>query len=283
MTESGESPASQARDSVDEIIGQWHSERPDLPVEPVGVITRMARIRSHLDMGLTEVFEGFDLTPADFLVVVTLRRCGEPYRLGQARLMEALGLTSGTISVRLTRLEKLGVIVRESDPADKRTFTVRLTEQGLDLFDRIAPVHLHNEELLLSALAPSEQAQLAHLLRRLLTSFEQTGPRAARLWGMRLEPAHAARRRRAAVGLSDRTGLLVSDVQPDSPASRAGIRAGDLVVRAGGSEVRHSDDLIRPADPVIELELLRGEQPLTATVGTEAAAHPATPAGTFAD
>jgi DNA-binding MarR family transcriptional regulator len=250
-----------ARDSVDEIIDQWHHERPDLPVAPVGVITRLARVRTHLDTALAAVFAGFDLTPADFQVLVTLRRAGSPHRMSQARLMDALGLTSGTVSVRLTRLEQRDLVRREPDPGDKRSFTVRLTARGAELFDRIAPVHLESENLLLSALAPEEQDQLAGLLRKLLASFEHTGAHAACLWGMAMEPARIARRRRTAVGLSDQPGLLVTGVHPGTPAQQAGIRPGDLLTARDTAPVRTPEDLT-PTEGPVRLTVLRGDQQL---------------------
>ncbi|MEV4556263.1 MarR family transcriptional regulator [Kitasatospora sp. NPDC049285] len=254
------------RDSVDAILEQWHHERPDLAVAPVGVVTRLARVRGHLDLALAEVFAGFDLTPADFQVLVHLRRAGSPYQLGQARLMDSLGLTSGTVSVRLTRLEQRGVVVREPDPDDKRSYTVRLTDSGLQLFDRIAPEHLASEDRLLSALGPDEQAQLAALLRKLLVSFERVGPHAARIWGATLEPARIARQTRALVGLTDRTGLLVTRVDPDSPADRADIRAGDLITHRGAAQVRTTADLAAPDDRPVPLRLLRADEPFETTV-----------------
>jgi DNA-binding MarR family transcriptional regulator len=161
------------RDSVDQILADWADERPDLDFSPVGVVTRLARVRAHLDAAVASVFTRFDLSPADFQVIVTLRRAGEPYRLAQARLMTQLALTSGTISVRIDRLARRGVVVREPDPDDARISLVRLTDEGLRLFDAVAPVHLANEERLLSVLDQREREQLAGLLRRLLVSFEQ--------------------------------------------------------------------------------------------------------------
>ena len=83
-------------------------ERPDRDFSPVGVITRLARARTYLDAELRAVFARFGLTAADFTVIITLRRSGAPYTMPQARLMDALGQTSGTVSVRLDRLEHSG-------------------------------------------------------------------------------------------------------------------------------------------------------------------------------
>ncbi len=99
----------------------WERERPDLDFTPVGIVTRLARVRTHLDADVTAVFAAHGLTPADFQVIVTLRRFGKPYRLPQARLMDALELTSGTVSVRLDRLESAGIVVRESGTASARS------------------------------------------------------------------------------------------------------------------------------------------------------------------
>jgi serine protease Do len=61
--------------------------------------------------------------------------------------------------------------------------------------------------------------------------------------GIGIAPAWAARRMRRAVGLSERDGLLVREVEDGSPAERAGISVGDLIVEAGGKPVSSGDDL----------------------------------------
>ena len=66
------------------------------------------------------------------------------------------------------------------------------------------------------------------------------------------------------MGLPDAEGLLVRLVEDDSPASRAGLATGDLIVRAAGEPVRSIDDLFKAleaaADNVIELVILRGAE-----------------------
>ncbi|HYM58426.1 MAG TPA: PDZ domain-containing protein, partial [Solirubrobacteraceae bacterium] len=58
-----------------------------------------------------------------------------------------------------------------------------------------------------------------------------------------LAPARAARRLRSAVGLPERDGLLVRAVEADSPAGRAGIQRGDLLVSVEGRALASIDDL----------------------------------------
>jgi DNA-binding MarR family transcriptional regulator len=232
-----------AWDSVDHVLADWARERPDLDFTPVGVVTRLARVRGYLDAAVASVFAQYGLTAADFLVIVTLRRSGAPYRMPQARLMDALGLTSGTVSVRLDRLEQRRIVTREPDPASARGSLVQLTDAGLTLFDQVAPVHLANEDRLLAALSGDERLVLAGLLRRLLASFETHAADVAALLGLTLEPAHVAQRRRQAVGLAHRPGLLVAAVRPGSPGAAAGIERGDLLTHLDGQPVISSTGL----------------------------------------
>lgn len=256
----------QPGDSVDRILDDWARERPDLDFAPVGVVTRLERVRAHLEAGMSEVFASHDLTAADFRVVVALRRAGSPYRLPQARLMTQLALTSGTVSTRIDRLVTRGVVTREPDPTDKRGVLVRLSSDGLTLFNEIAPLHLTNEDRMLSALTDEERTQLGDLLRRLLVSFESGTVDVGLPLGVRLEPAHRARARRTAVGLSDTPGLLVSDIIPGTPAADAGLARGDLLIAANATEIRGDAALIaaiRDCEPggQLALSLLRGDEP----------------------
>ena len=61
--------------------------------------------------------------------------------------------------------------------------------------------------------------------------------------GVALAPADVAARLRRSVGLDERDGLLVRGVVEGSPAEAAGIREGDLLVRAGDTDLRSPDDL----------------------------------------
>jgi DNA-binding MarR family transcriptional regulator len=262
-------PESRVLDSVDALLADWARERPDLDFSPVGVVTRLARVRAHLDAALVDVFARYDLSAADFVAVVSLRRAGAPYRLPQVQLAQQLGLTAGTVSVRIDRLVARGVVVREPDESDRRLQWVRLTEQGLDLFDRVAPVHLANEDRLLSALDEGQRAQLAGLLRTLLASFEHETVRVGSL-GLELLEAHAARARRTSVGLSDVPGLLVAaPPRPGSPAAAAGLQQGDLLTAVGDAGVRSCASLARAleaaAGRALPVEYLRAEERHRAT------------------
>src|SRR6266571_553575 len=79
--------------------------------------------------------------------------------------------------------------------------------------------------------------------------------------GIEIAPRHVARRLRRAVGLPDTEGLLIRDVAEGSPAARAGLAQGDLIVAATGRPVHTVDDLfdaLQAARGTIELNVVRG-------------------------
>ena len=91
--------------------------------------------------------------------------------------------------------------------------------------------------------------------------------------GVGLAPSHVARQLRRAVGLPELDGLLVREVEEDSPASRAGIAEGDLITAAAGRPVTSADDLFEvlgslAADAALEITLVRGTEERTVTVAS---------------
>ena len=83
--------------------------------------------------------------------------------------------------------------------------------------------------------------------------------------GIAIAPGHVARRLRRAVGLPEADGLLIREVAEDSPAARAGLARGDLIVAVAGQSVSGVDDLfaaLRAAGTggSLELTVLRGTE-----------------------
>jgi serine protease Do len=88
--------------------------------------------------------------------------------------------------------------------------------------------------------------------------------------GIAVAPSAIARRLRASVGLAERDGLLVRGVEDDSPAARAGIREGDLLVEAAGRALTDPDtlpEILATSGLPIELKIVRGDEERTVSVG----------------
>jgi serine protease Do len=112
-------------------------------------------------------------------------------------------------------------------------------------------------------------------MRERIDELESGGARAPRRLGVAVVPPRAARRLRGAVGLPERDGVLVRGVQEDSPAARAGIERGDLIVSLYGREVGSLDALFSaldaaPLDEPVALSVVRGVEQRELTVSLEA-------------
>jgi S1-C subfamily serine protease len=88
--------------------------------------------------------------------------------------------------------------------------------------------------------------------------------------GVVIAPGHVARRLRRAVGLPEADGLLIREVVEDSPAARAGLASGDLIVVAAGQPIRNPDDLFDALalarGRALELNVVRGTDERTLQV-----------------
>ncbi|MCE9665506.1 MarR family transcriptional regulator [Halomonas sp. M5N1S17] len=153
---------------VKQAIAQWQQEMPELDLLPMEVVGYLKTMQSLTQERLQSFFKEYGLQAGEFDVLATLRRSGAPYRLGPTQLFETLMISSGGMTSRLDRLEKAGLIRRSPNPEDRRGTLVSLTEEGLELMNRMVPRHVENEARMLAALSHEEQRALSELLGKLL-------------------------------------------------------------------------------------------------------------------
>jgi DNA-binding MarR family transcriptional regulator len=159
------------RDAVAEVIEDWARERPELDTTPLEVLARLHRSFLRYNTKLIASIERHGLSVAGFDVLTALRRSGEPYRLTAGQLADQGLVSSAGVTLRIDRLEKDGLIVRERDAGDRRVVYSRLTDEGLAKVDEVFTEHLANERRMLGELSPAECRQLARLLRKLENSI----------------------------------------------------------------------------------------------------------------
>ncbi len=255
------------RDHVDQLIEGWAAERPDLDTAALAIVYRLTRIAAVWNAEIEKVFAAHGITSTDFAVLANLRRAGAPYRLNQRQLMSALRLTSGTVSLRIDKMVERKLVARTNDPADARASVIGLTTAGRQLFDRVAPAHLANEERLLASVPPAQRQVFADLLRTVLVDIEQPQEvRPDHALGLVVGPATVAQRKRADVGLAARHGLLVESVRDGGSADQAGVRPGDLLTHIGDTPLYSLTCLERALEGMpstIAVRGLRNEQSIS--------------------
>ncbi len=224
-------------------------------------------VAAHLEAELEEALAEHRLSRASYLVLAALERATD-HTLNQRELVARVRRTSGTMSVRLGRLEHAGVITRERDPENRRNVTVTLTERGLALVTGAQPTYDARSERLVAALPEAAREALAAHVPAWLAFFEPDERLAPRL-GVAVAPSAVAARMRRAVGLAADPGILVLRVKGESPADAGGIVRGDLIVALDDTPVRSIGDLdraVRGADRALTVDVLRGAEPRRLTV-----------------
>jgi DNA-binding MarR family transcriptional regulator len=256
-------------DSIATVIAGWHATRPELAVEPIAVTARLARLQAVMGPRLEAVFRRFGLRGAEFAVLATLVRLSTE-SVSQKQLASELGLSAGTLSLRIDRMTGRGLVQRQPDPLDGRGALVSVTHRGRELFEACAPEHLANAQELLAGLTGPERDQLAHLLGKLLYTLEGPAPGDALTTelGLVIDGAPVALEQRRAVGLPPLSGLLVRHVDPAGPAAANGLRPGDLLRTANRRPLRSAHDLrvalnqSRRRRRGLALEITRGAEPM---------------------
>ncbi|WP_425148224.1 MarR family winged helix-turn-helix transcriptional regulator [Deinococcus sp.] len=160
------------RDLIALIQQDWSAAHPGLDTTPVLTFISVNRVSALLERGLETFFAGFDLTPSSYDVLATLRRSAPPEGLSFSRLSELMAITPPAVTKRVDVLEKRGLVGRSADVQDRRALRLRLTAQGYALVERILPLHIANEERLLSGLNDTERLQLRTLLAQLAAQIE---------------------------------------------------------------------------------------------------------------
>jgi DNA-binding MarR family transcriptional regulator len=168
------------RDTVDKLLSQWRSERPDLDVSALGIAIRIEMLTKLMRRTTAASLTAVGLKPWEYDVLSALRRQGEPYRLPATELAKATLLTSGAMTTRIDQLEQRQLVRREPDPDDRRGILVSLTRRGTALVDRAIEARLSAAESGIGCLDRRQRSAAEAALRAMLLAVESVGCATAR-------------------------------------------------------------------------------------------------------
>jgi DNA-binding MarR family transcriptional regulator len=123
-------------------------------------------------------FARFGISGAQWGVLRQLHRAAQEGRPGLriTELGERLLVRPPSVTGIVDRLERAGLVARDTDAADQRARRVRLTDRGRELLDAILAGHPAQIARLLGGLSAAEQAQLHQLLHKLGRHLEVIQP-----------------------------------------------------------------------------------------------------------
>lgn len=161
------------RDHVDRFLeSTWLEEIPNLDLEVEGIVDRINGLSHRFKRTLNDTLAEHGLSYGDWQVLGALRRAGPPFRRSAGELAEISELSSGAMTSRLDRLEKMSFVKRRADPNDRRGVLVEMTKAGHKAWEESTGAEAAREALIAGALNKREKEELNALLRRLMLQFE---------------------------------------------------------------------------------------------------------------
>jgi len=86
-------------------------------------------------------------------------------------LAKKMGVTTGTLTVMIDRLEQQGLLKRTPHETDRRSYLIALTEKGQGLFAEHHQYHLHLTEEITATLSKEEQALFSAVLEKIISQM----------------------------------------------------------------------------------------------------------------
>ena len=117
------------------------------------------------DQTMTEALDKLDLTASQGRLMAFLAHRGE--QPTYAKDVEAeFHLSHPTVSGLLSRLEQKDFLELKTDPNDRRSKRIVISEKGMACHERMHAVILENESRIVQGFSEEEKAQFACLLQR---------------------------------------------------------------------------------------------------------------------
>lgn len=163
-----------SRSIIDDTVSTWSDQRSDLNFESMGLFFQMSTLVRNMAQRTRPMIESLGLTHGEFDVLATLRRNGPDALLTPSYIAEVAMVSPSGLTHRLTQLEKAGLIARELDPDDRRSFKIRITRKGIKTADKAIEMMVAEANGTFQSLTAPERRALSMVLERLLDATELT-------------------------------------------------------------------------------------------------------------
>jgi DNA-binding MarR family transcriptional regulator len=166
-----------ATDATDALVKAWAEAVPEIDPRVERVVDRLMISAKYLERLAARLSAPHDLQLTDYEILARLFWTGPPYRLRPSQLAAGTMAPPTSITSRLDRLERRGLLRRVTDPHDRRALAAELTEDGRELFVKIVAEQAKEERAIFGQFQARELDRLDALLRRLMDILEdRLGP-----------------------------------------------------------------------------------------------------------
>ena len=124
----------------------------------------LAQIGAHAATRFAERLATLQLSPPDAGILRLLRMSAG---ISQQALSAKLQIHPSRLVAILDNLEKRSLIERKPNPDDRRLYSLHLTNDGVEILERIGKVAREHQDALLAALNSDERGSLTALLQKI--------------------------------------------------------------------------------------------------------------------
>ncbi|TGE39252.1 MarR family transcriptional regulator [Desulfosporosinus fructosivorans] len=156
-----------------EILNKYSKQFSGLNINAVESCIALLRTASEISEVYDKHFATYGISEGKFTILMLLYRQSD-YQLSPVSLSIKAEVTKATMTGLISGLENQGFIEKAPNPNDRRGYLVRLSPKGLDLLERILPVHYSMTAKLMSSLDETQLKELTSLLNILTKNFPIT-------------------------------------------------------------------------------------------------------------
>jgi DNA-binding MarR family transcriptional regulator len=121
-----------------------------------------------------KIFQELGIHPGQLPVIATLNK---KEGLSMRELADELHIKPPTVTVTIQRLEKNGVVCKQTDAKDQRISRLYLTEKGKNLDKKIQAMAQTSEQILTAGFTEAEQEQMKQYFRRMVNNLVEASGR----------------------------------------------------------------------------------------------------------
>lgn len=126
---------------------------------------QLTQLQVKVSDNIADIYTGkFDLSRQEWRVLASL---GNGESRSAKQIGEQSNLEKMPASRAIAKMQVQGLLTKNTDVNDKRSSLLKLTKQGLSVYQQLVPMVLKREQELLSALNDQEKVQLSEIMTKL--------------------------------------------------------------------------------------------------------------------
>lgn len=149
-----------------ESITKVQQDFPQLDVDAVRTGAQFLSIANDIFQAVDRHFAAYGISYGRFILLMILYRHKER-GLSPYELAELAGVTRGTITGLLDKLEGAGYIRRDKHPKDRRMLIIGLSDTGIAFLESIFPDHLQRSSTVMANLDKNEREEFIKCLKKI--------------------------------------------------------------------------------------------------------------------